>query len=42
MPIFQREVNTFKDEVWNVHRIKAQKNIELPNGIRNHIYDFPG
>ena len=42
MPIIQREVYTFKDQVWNVHRIRAQKNTELPNGIANHIYDFPG
>ena len=26
IPITQREVNRFKDEVWNVHRIRAQKN----------------
>ena len=42
IPIIQKEVNTFKDETWNVHRIRAQKNTDLPNGIPNFIYDFPG
>ena len=42
IPIIQREVNAFKDDVWNVHRVGAQKNTELPDEIPNHIYNFPG
>jgi len=40
-PIVQREVNTFVDVVWNSHRIREQKNTFLPDGVPNHIYDFP-
>jgi len=41
VPIVQREINVFKDTVWNSHRIRYQKNCLLPNGIPNHIYAFP-
>jgi hypothetical protein len=27
--------------VWNTHRIRQQKDTELPNGVPNHIYSFP-
>ena len=26
--------------LWNTHRIRAQKSIDLPSGIPNHIFDF--
>ena len=39
--IIQREVHTFKNGVWNVHSIRAQKT-QLSNRIPNHIYDFQG
>jgi hypothetical protein len=41
IPLLQRELNTFKDTVWNTHRIRQQKDTELPNGVPNHIYSFP-
>ena len=41
VPIVQKEVNNFKDTIWNVHRIRAQKDTVLPDGIPNHIYSFP-
>ena len=27
--------------MWNTHRIRAQKNTNLPDGVPNHIYSFP-
>ena len=41
IPIIQREVNLFKDIVWNTHRIRTQKETVLPSGVTNHIYSFP-
>ena len=41
IPVIQRELNIFKDSVWNNHRVRKQKDVEIPCGIPNHIYDFP-
>ena len=41
VPIIQKEIDTFVHVVWNSHRIRAQKNTFLPDGIPNHIYNFP-
>ena len=41
IPVIQKEIDTFVDVVWNSHRIREQRNTLLPDGIPNHIYDFP-
>ena len=41
IPVVEKEVIDFKDIVWNTHRIRAQKDTFLPNGIPNHVYSFP-
>ena len=41
IPVVQKELNEFKDMVWNTHRIRAQKDTFLPSGIPNHVYSFP-
>lgn len=41
VPVVQRELDTFKEIVWNSHRIRAQKDMVLPDGVPNHIYNFP-
>ena len=41
VPLLQRELDIFKETVWNAHRIHAQKNTNLPAGVPNHIYSFP-
>ena len=41
VPVVQRELNIFKDTVWNSHRIRKQRHTLLPDGIPNHIYNFP-
>ncbi len=42
IPVIQRELDKFKDTVWNSHRIREQKDTNLPAGVPNHIYQFPG
>ena len=39
--LIQREADIFKDNVWNIHRIRDQKGVYLPSGVLNHIYNFP-
>ena len=41
VPHIQREVDIFKDNIWNIHRIRNQKGVYLPSGIPNQIYNFP-
>lgn len=41
VPVVERELDTFKEMVWNSHRIRAQKDTVLPDGVPNHIYNFP-
>lgn len=41
IPILQRELDILKDVVWNSHRIRCQKDTYLPDGIPEHIYNFP-
>ena len=41
IPLIQKELDTFKDTVWNSHRIRSQQDTVLPNGIPNHIHAFP-
>lgn len=41
IPVMQRELDIFKDSIWNSHRIRAQKDTSLPVGIPNHIHAFP-
>ena len=41
IPMMQRELDAFKDTVWNCHRVRPQKDAVLPAGIPDHIYCFP-
>ena len=41
VPVIQREVDIFKDNVSNIHRIRDQKGVYLSSGVLNHIYNFP-
>ena len=41
IPLIQRELDEFKDTVWNSHRIRFQKDTFMPDGVPNHVYDFP-
>ena len=37
----QKELDDFKETIWNSHRIRKQKDTYLPDGVPNHIYQFP-
>ena len=41
VPLLQKELDVFRETVWNTHRIRAQKDTVLPDGIPDHIYNFP-
>ena len=41
IPMLQKELDSFKDGVWNCHRICTQKDTLLPDGVPNHMYAFP-
>ena len=34
-------MDIFRATVWNSHRIRSQRDAELPKGIPNHVYSFP-
>ena len=40
IPVLTRETSVFVD-LWNSHRIRKQKDVILPGGVPNHIFDFP-
>ena len=40
IPLIQKQIDIFVD-MWNNHRIRGQKNTFLPDGVPNHIYNFP-
>ena len=39
--MIQAQLDKFKDMIWNSHRIREQKETDLPAGVPNHIYEFP-
>jgi hypothetical protein len=41
IPLLQKELDIFKNTVWNNHRGRKQRNKHLPDGIPEHIYQFP-
>ena len=41
VPLVQKELDVFRETVWNTHRIRAQKDTVLPDGIPDNIYIFP-
>ena len=41
VPLIQKELDVFRETVWNTHRIRAQKDTVLPDGVPNYIYQFP-
>jgi len=34
-------MDIFRETVWNSHRIRKQKDAQLPKGIPNRVYHFP-
>ena len=34
-------MDIFRETIWNSHRVKSQKDAQVPKGIPNHLYSFP-
>ncbi len=41
IPVIQKEMNIFRETIWNSHRVRSQKEAQMPKGIPNHLYSFP-
>ena len=41
IPVIQKEMNIFRETVWNSHRVRHQRDAQMPKGIPNHLYAFP-
>ena len=41
IPMMQRELDEFRLTIWNTHRIRAQKETLMADGIPDHIFEFP-
>ena len=41
IPVIQKEMDIFRQTIWNSHRVRSQKNPQMPKGIPNHLYSFP-
>ena len=41
IPLIQKDLDVFRESVWNTHRICAQKDTILSDGIPNYVYSFP-
>lgn len=41
VPLIQKQLDEFKDMVWNSHRIRYQRDTFMPDEILNHMYEFP-
>ena len=41
LPLIQKEIDIFRDTIWNSHRVRCQKDAQLPKGVPSHLYSFP-
>jgi len=41
VPLIRKELDIFRETVWNSNRNRAQRKTALPDGIPDHIYNFP-
>lgn len=41
IPVIQKEMNIFRETIWNSHRVRSQNEAQMPKGIPNHLYSFP-
>lgn len=41
IPVIQKEMDIFREMIWNSHRVRAQKEAQMRKGIPNHLYSFP-
>lgn len=41
IPVIQKEMDIFRETVWNSHRVRSQKDIKMPKGKPYHLYSCP-
>ena len=41
IPVIQKEMDIFRETIWNSHRVRSQKEAQTPKGIPNHLHPFP-
>mgnify|MGYP002803414281 CR=1 FL=1 len=41
IPVIQKEIDIFYKCTWNTHRIRQQKDAQMPKGIPDHVFHFP-
>ena len=41
IPVTQKELEIFRETIWNSHRVRSQKDAQMPKGIPSHLYSFP-
>jgi hypothetical protein len=41
IPVIRKEMDVFRETIWNSHRVRSQKDTQMPKGIPNHLYAFP-
>ena len=41
IPVIGKEMDVFRETIWNSHRVRSQKEAQMPKGIPNHLYAFP-
>ncbi|KAK3712321.1 hypothetical protein QZH41_017256 [Actinostola sp. cb2023] len=41
IPVIGKEMDVFCKTIWNSHRVRSQKEAQMPKGIPNHLYSFP-
>lgn len=39
--VIGKEMDVFRETIWNSHRVRSQKEAQMPKGIPNHLYAFP-
>ena len=39
--MIQKELDIFRTTLWNNHRVRKQKNKDIPTGITEPIFSFP-
>ena len=40
IPVLQKEMKIFRDTIWNNHRVRCQKDAQMPKGIPTHLFSF--
>ena len=41
IPVIKKQLDSFRETIWNTNSIRTQENTSLPDGVPDHIYNFP-